>query len=169
MAIYPGGKCPTSRPGGQRFQRHYRQSKKMPRPRGRAGRRSLAGAYDLGGTGHHDPVVETNIDPQPVQHKRGVGNAAMQNRVPLAKKRGSNRSWSLMIGPKPNLSVAWSKGGGFAQTGGSSPWEEDTAWIQCRKKRVRGRRLRSGFTSDKANIGLALELSNANLVISAMH
>lgn len=55
------------------------------------------------------------------------------------------------------------------QTGGPSPREEDADSIRCRKKRVRGRRIRSGFTSDKANIGFDLLVSNAFGDITAMH
>jgi len=47
------------------------------------------------------------------------------------------------------------------QTGGPGPREEDTALIRCRKKRVRGRRIRSGFTSDKANIDFDRLVHNA--------
>jgi hypothetical protein len=57
--------------------------------------------------------------------------------------------------------MARSKGGGFAQTGGPLPREEDSAQIRCRKKRVRGRRIRSGFTSDKANIDFDRLVHNA--------
>lgn len=53
-------------------------------------------------------------------------------------------------------------------SGGLSPWEEDTVSIRCRKKRVRGRRIRSGFTSDNANIGFDRMVSNATFVMPAM-
>jgi len=80
----------------------------------------------------------------------------------MNKKRGSNRSWSLMIGPKPNRKfwsgareedkrlTGWTKteGGGFGfnpGVGNAGPREEDT-------ERRR---------SDKANIGFDRLVSNA--------
>ena len=84
----------------------------MAPPEGMGGAvRSLAGAADLGGGRvTTNPAVERNIGYWRLRHKRTIGSAAMQIRmemddgraVQLRKKRGSNRSWSLMIGPKPN-------------------------------------------------------------------
>ena len=74
-----------------------------------------------------------------------------------------------MIGPKPNREFwpcAWEED--MRQTGGPSPREEDSASIRCRKKRVRGRRIRSGFTSDSCNIGFDRLVSNAGHVMTAM-
>ncbi|AVF04665.1 hypothetical protein C4375_13760 [Devosia sp. I507] len=87
------------------------RNKKAP-PEGMGGAvRSLAGAADLGGGGFTTkPAVDRNIRYGRLRHKRTIGSAAMQIRMEMdgwpdgamAQKRGSNRSWSLMIGPKPN-------------------------------------------------------------------
>lgn len=114
-------------------------------------------------------AVEVTIGCPGPTHKRAMGNAAMQIRVE-GKKRGPIRGWGLMIGPKPNRKFwpcAWEED--MRQTGGSSPREEDSVSIRCRKKRVRGRRIRSGFTSNTINIGFDRMVSNAYRNMTAMH
>jgi hypothetical protein len=52
------------------------------------GRRSLAGAADLGGDGvTTNAVVEGNIPLYPGDHKRSIGSAAMQNRGRSGQKK----------------------------------------------------------------------------------
>jgi hypothetical protein len=63
--------------------------------------------------------------------RRGIYSARAAKLAQAAKKRGSNRSWSLMIGPKPNLKF-WpdAREEDMHQTGEPKPREEDTAQVR---------------------------------------
>ena len=155
------------RAGCADFRKKGPRNREAP-PEGRGGARGFRpGPLTLEGGGHHEPAVECSICERQADHKRSMGSAAMQKRWAgkpglARKKRGSNRSWSLMIGPKPNLKCGPTQGRRICvRPGGPWPREEDTAKTRCRVTRVRGRRIRSGVASTRTNIGFDRLVSNA--------
>jgi len=79
------------------------EAKKSPARGDGRGRRSLAGAADLGGDGvTTNAVVEGNIPLCWGDHKRSIGSAAMQNRGRSGQKKRLQPKLEPLIGPKPN-------------------------------------------------------------------
>lgn len=151
-----------------------RENKKAPpEGMGRA-QGSAAEAFDLGGAAPRTPLnfVPMTIGCRTTTHKRSMGNAAMQIRGacrPGQKKRLQPKLEPYDRAEAKSKVMAQRKGGGYApnrvtqaEGGGYGP-------DRCRKKRVRGRRIRSGFTSDTCNIDFDRMVSNAPADMSAMH
>jgi len=138
-------------------------NKKAP-PEGMGGAVGLwPGPLTLEGTGHHERRRCYQY-PAPQLGSQTLNGKCChaESRAMNGKKRGSNRSWSLMIGPKPNrkfwpcareedkrlTGLTKTEGGGFGfnpGVGNAGPREEVT-------ERRR---------SDKANIGFDRLVSNA--------